>query len=154
MMSDGLDAFSVVTIVMFVIFLLAMEILRRWLWSRVFRQLGERAWKAWVPVVDLCTVFKLGYMSPYLGVATYAAIAALLLAGILGYDGLGLVMALFFVVLGLAICSLIAIFRIGKRAGLPWAIFLVYFFAGEIIWLLALVVARYYALKEQAGQQQ
>ncbi len=34
--------------------------------SAVFRKAGEESWKAWVPVINLATVVKLGGFSPYL----------------------------------------------------------------------------------------
>lgn len=44
--------------------------------SKVFTKLGEKGWKAWVPVLNIITVFKLGRVNPLWVIAIYLPVVS------------------------------------------------------------------------------
>jgi hypothetical protein len=140
MYNDTELLFALVFLGFMVMIFVIMEVVRRFLWMIIFKRLGEKPWKAWVPVVDLWTVFRLGGFPGYLSIPVWVILVIYVYFAITNFDqNSPIAIILLLLLLPIIVVSLMACYRITKKMGLHGAYFLIYL-AGEIAWLAVLVL--------------
>lgn len=147
-MSDELLLYLAFLLVL-LLFVLVFDIARRVLWGVVFRRCGEPMWKAWVPGVDMWTIFTCARMPGWLGLVVFLVslfgVSLALLVQFLELDpAIGLFLMLFAlpIIIALTIVAYVAMYRITKRLGHDGAYIVLALLLGELVWLILVVTMK------------
>lgn len=135
-MSQAETNFFIFFLLFIFVIVAALEIVRRFFWGMIFARLGERRWKAWVPGVELWTLFKLGGFPGYASLPIWFIFGLLITAAFNEQRQFIYIAIAYLLLIPMIVLSLMAVYRIGKRLGFEWWIFLIYLFGGELVWLI------------------